>query len=92
MAAYIAANPQLHALLDELDEAGEKLGIKAEARRYRPHVTLAKFKAQNQPIEAMLYSEFQMPVNQVVLYQSKPSADGSHYIPLQHFALSENEF
>jgi len=89
IAAYIAPNPNLHALLGQLDQIGEKMGIKMETRRYRPHITLGKFKSETQYVEPILYPNFQTNINKIVLYQSKPSAEGSHYLPLQQFALCE---
>ena len=56
---------------------------------YLPHVTLARKKGEALPkLEELDYETIEpFTVNEVVLYQSKPGEQTSHYIPLETFQL-----
>lgn len=87
VAAFVKPNLVLHDFHIHLDSAGEKMGIRRELRRYKPHITLAKFKSNRYSIEPVKYTNFLLPVNEIVLYESRPSDTGSYYVPLRRFEL-----
>ncbi|OGO92671.1 MAG: 2'-5' RNA ligase [Coxiella sp. RIFCSPHIGHO2_12_FULL_42_15] len=89
VAAYLYPHPKLSHLHNLLDRAAEKMGVIPEARRFRPHVTVAKFHSTPMQVDPLFCAEFEIPVTELVLYESRPTAQGSHYIPLQHFKLLE---
>jgi 2'-5' RNA ligase len=78
------------ALADLSAGIGKKMlaaGYSIEKRTFRGHLTLARI---HQPIDL---SNFKIQKNmaflarEIVLYQSNPSSNGSHYIPLDHFVF-----
>lgn len=89
LAAHVVANDNLRSLHTKLDDHGKKMGIKPEARRYRPHITLAKFRSKVHHIEPMLYSDLFLPITELVLFESKLSSEGSTYVPLRRFRLNQ---
>ncbi len=89
LAAHIKPHQTLRNIHKLLDKAGEKLGLRAETRRYRPHITLAKCHSNGYYTDTKSYSDLILPVRELVLYESKPAARGSTYIPLRRFKLLE---
>lgn|SRR3990167_10338929 len=87
IAAHAFTNKELNVLFKELDDAANLLGLPRELRRFRPHITLAKFKARVYPYDPVLLKDFILTANELVLYQSKPDKQNSQseYIPLQTF-------
>jgi 2'-5' RNA ligase len=82
--AEVQAAPALAALVSALDQALLPLGVVAETRTYRPHVTLARTKTHTdirglrEHIAAMSDFDFgSFDANEFHLYESKPSARGS---------------
>ncbi len=67
-------------------------GLEADARRFHPHLTIARFKQCEPALEKALsdYSEHvcgSMSVNEVVLFESRLSASGARYHVLERFGL-----
>lgn len=89
LAAYIKPHQQLLTLHQALDRAGETMGIQSELRRYRPHITLAKFRSIPNAIAPHFCTHFYVPVSELILYESRLIVGGSEYIPLQRFKLLE---
>jgi RNA 2',3'-cyclic 3'-phosphodiesterase len=89
IAAFVRPNRVLRAIHVVLDKSGEKMGIKRECRRYRPHITLAKFRHKPFYIEPLVYSKLTLQVRELVLYESHQTNEGSEYIPLKRFKLVE---
>ncbi|TNE78606.1 MAG: RNA 2',3'-cyclic phosphodiesterase [Gammaproteobacteria bacterium] len=82
------------ALHDELRRRLETVGFEFEDRRFRPHITLARFQRHSGSVEALLdqwHSEAFgcFPVQEVALFQSTLKPDGSEYTVKERFPLSE---
>lgn len=89
LAAIIKPKRTLREIHKFLDKAGEKMGVAREYRRYRPHITLAKFNSNRYAIDPMKYKDFLFRVKEIVLYESRPTEKGSFYIPLRRFELKK---
>jgi 2'-5' RNA ligase len=83
--AGVQANPALSRLASACERAARDAGMEADARRYRPHVTLAYLRRQN-PTQVALWLESHarllsppIPVTGFGLYSSQLSPEGSHY-------------
>lgn len=85
IAAYIVPDPQLLSLHHALDDIAMRMGVAREGRRYRPHITLGKFSSTPCSLETIRNVDFSIMVKELMLYESKPGSNGSHYIPLRHF-------
>jgi 2'-5' RNA ligase len=92
--AGVQAASGLAALVNALDQALLPLGLAAETRVYRPHVTLARIKANadirglREHIAAMTDFDFgSFDAHEFHLYESKPSARGSVYTKLATYDL-----
>ena len=81
MLAPGAATQALLALHAALNEALERLGLSTEARRYRPHVTLARH-AANSAAPAQT-TPLHWPVRGYALMESQQAT--RDYIVLEHF-------
>ena len=92
--AGIHAGPALAALHQQTDAACAAIGISAEAKPFKPHLTLARIKAPDGlqavrgKIAQLPASEFgQFTARAFHLYESVPSPGGSQYIKLEEFKL-----
>jgi 2'-5' RNA ligase len=92
--AGVRHSPELLTLQRAVTAATQPCGFPAEARPYRPHITLARRKRNSNSDEwrsltsgahPSLHSSF--IADSFVLYQSIPSPDGSRYTPREQFAL-----
>jgi RNA 2',3'-cyclic 3'-phosphodiesterase len=79
-------------LQQALQKRLEQLGFVQENRKFRPHVTLARFKREAGSVEALLteqgdqvFGEF--PVTEFVLFDSKPGPTGSVYTVIKRFPI-----
>lgn len=85
----------LSILHDKLGELLERLNFTVEHRAYRPHVTVMRKYGFNLPFSEVTKSVdvFNAPFwgNEIVLYQSVPTADGVHYKELYAVHLDETE-
>ena len=88
------AGESLTELAASINQALLPLGLAAETRAYRPHVTLARIKAQSdirglrEHIAAMSDFDFgSFDAQEFHLYESKPSALGSVYKKLATYDL-----
>ncbi|MCH8497987.1 MAG: RNA 2',3'-cyclic phosphodiesterase [Marinobacter sp.] len=89
----VAPEAPLHALQQQLHMLLEPLGLRGEARRFHPHITLARFSRHPGSAAALLASPPSLPadtlpVNQVALYQSTPSSQGSVYTVVARYPLT----
>jgi 2'-5' RNA ligase len=89
-----AGEKKLTELAASIDHALLPLGLAAETRAYRPHVTLARIKANadiqglREHIAAMSDFDFgSFDAHEFHLYESKPSARGSVYKKLATYDL-----
>lgn len=67
-------------------------GFEADARRFHPHLTIARFKRREPALQKTLadYSEHAwgaMSVREVILFESRLSASGARYHVLERFGL-----
>jgi RNA 2',3'-cyclic 3'-phosphodiesterase len=84
--AGVETSERLSVLAGRCRAAGERAGIKAERREYRPHVTLAYLKPQADPARIgawiaghnLLHSP-PIRIDRFGLYSSVLTDDGSHY-------------
>ncbi|KAA1171922.1 RNA 2',3'-cyclic phosphodiesterase [Marinobacter salinexigens] len=91
--AGIEPEEPLAALHHELRTRLEGIGFAFESRRFRPHITLARFHRRRGSVEALLGnwrgSEFgAFPAEAVSLFQSKLRPDGSEYSVIERFPLN----
>jgi 2'-5' RNA ligase len=84
--AGVAPNGRLNVLAGRCRAAGERAGLKLEARAYRPHVTLAYLKPQADPARIgawitnhNLLASPPARIDRFGLYSSVLTHDGSHY-------------
>jgi RNA 2',3'-cyclic 3'-phosphodiesterase len=92
--AGVQVGTQLPALAAAIDQALQPLGLAAETRPYRPHVTLARIKADDdirglrEHIAAMTDFDFgAFEAQGFHLYESRASAHGSVYTKLATYDL-----
>jgi 2'-5' RNA ligase len=92
--AEVQAAPTLAGLVNAIDQALLPLGVVAETRTYRPHVTLARIKGHadirdlREHIAAMSDFDFgSFDAHEFHLYESRPSARGSVYTKLATYDL-----
>jgi 2'-5' RNA ligase len=97
--AGVHARPELAALAAGVDRAAAAIGIKAEEREFRPHITLARIKDHSQvralrgrvaEMSDLVFGEFE--VRGFHLYESRTGQSGSVYTKLATYDLErENE-
>ena len=92
---WVGVTPEapVHTLQQQLHLLLEPLGLEQETRRFLPHITLARFSRQPGSAAALLTNPPSLPsailpVNQVALYQSTPSAHGSVYTVVARYPLT----
>ena len=92
--AGVKANEALLHLQRKIETALQRIGLTPEARKYSPHITLARLKAAPRDkvvqflTHASLFSAGPFPVNQFVLFSSHPSQSGSIYRAERVYRLS----
>jgi 2'-5' RNA ligase len=83
--------------LEELQRALSRqmvsCGFQEDARRFQPHITLARFSQPSASVRSLLtsyrdYSVGTMPVNFFNLFESNLTPEGSVYTVLDRFALN----
>ncbi len=84
--AGVAASPDLAALQAEIDRICQRLGLPADARRFTPHVTVARLR-NTSPHEVAHYlsargnfSSIPFRVSRFVLMSSRDSVGGGPYV------------
>jgi 2'-5' RNA ligase len=92
--AAVERNSALLDLQAEHERAMQRIGLKAEGRRFVPHVTLARLKSARDGDIAnwlSLRGSFSLPPFQAthfVLFSSRDSVGGGPYVAEERFALS----
>lgn len=92
--ACVERNPALAELQSEQERMVQRVGLKAEPRRFVPHVSIARLKnAKDMDVANYLSLRglFSAPVFEAasfVLYSSRDSVGGGPYIVEERFALS----
>ena len=90
-------SPACMILQNQIEICAEKFGIKKEARRFFPHLTLGRVRSQKnkQALIEILEKEkdfsisTKIPVNKLVLFSSLLTPQGPIYSSLEEFPLSE---
>ncbi|AAO90579.1 RNA 2',3'-cyclic phosphodiesterase [Coxiella burnetii] len=87
LVAYIERQEHLSQLFFNLDQAAEKAGLAREERLFLPHITLAK---SRRPIRHFdpLDCDLSIHAEELVIFESRPTNDGSQYVPLYKFQFS----
>jgi 2'-5' RNA ligase len=91
--AGVAASEPLLRLAGKCETAARKVGLKAEGRTYRPHVTLAYLKASPEPRVAAWLAEHNLlrsppwTARCFCLYSSRLGPDGSRYDLEREYSL-----
>jgi 2'-5' RNA ligase len=91
--AGIEAGPELEALARAHDRAARATGLPAEARKFRPHLTLARLR--HSPVDLVArflqrHGGFRSEpffVGRFVLFSSKPRSGGGPYVVEESFPL-----
>lgn len=80
-------------LRDKVEQALVRTGLDAETRKYKPHLTLARF-GREKPRRLADYltgnhdfATESFPVGEFVLFESRLGHTGSTYVPLERYAL-----
>ncbi|MBT3658758.1 MAG: RNA 2',3'-cyclic phosphodiesterase [Rhodospirillaceae bacterium] len=91
----VAPAPNLTRLHENIEGAIVRAGIEPEHRKFRPHVTLARFKGRGpKSIGAYLeanntFAAPTFPITAFTLFESHMGHGGSHYVALKDYPLSE---
>lgn len=88
LALHLVPNETLRLLFRQLDDAIDALGLGKEERSFAPHITLGKFQGPDHTGESIPIADCSLSANQLILYESQPSSEGSQYTPLQTFIFS----
>ena len=84
----ISNNDSLSKLVELVTLDTELMGFPREKRNFLPHLTLARFKLPpTLPLPTLEFPQSEIPVNDITLYKSKPTAEGSHYTKLHVFKI-----
>jgi 2'-5' RNA ligase len=92
--AGIEAQPALMHLQDKIESALVRTGLPPEARKFKPHVSLARFKTRPGPglneylSGHALFRAGPVEVEDFVLFRSHLSKSGSIYEPLRVYPLA----
>ncbi|WP_423064116.1 RNA 2',3'-cyclic phosphodiesterase [Candidiatus Paracoxiella cheracis] len=89
IAAHLDLHKSLELLFNSLDAAAKTAGLPGEARAYRPHITMAKFGRRKRRFDPVLFEKFTLHAEELVLFHSKPTEQGSEYIPLKTFRFDK---
>jgi 2'-5' RNA ligase len=92
--AGVTASPDLHALQGEIERICQRLGLPADARKFMPHVTLARLRNVS-PDEVAAYLSARgnfrtapFRVSRFVLMSSKVSVGGGPYVVVEAWPLT----
>lgn len=89
IAANLRLSTELAKMFHLVSGVFDAFGFKFESHSFRPHITLAKVKKnqKNIPLEKITLKNYDIKVEELVLYQSILDNPGSHYISLHTFRL-----
>ena len=92
--ARIAPNECLSRLQGKVERAAFRVGIGDEGRKFKPHITLARFRGRKPPnLRDYLnangaFSTKPFSVSSFTLFESYMGHGGSHYVPLKDYYLT----
>jgi 2'-5' RNA ligase len=91
------ASPDLNALQSEIERIGQRLGLPADARKFMPHVTIARLRNVS-PAEVAIYLSARgtfrtapFRVSRFVLMSSKDSVGGGPYVVEETWPLTSSD-
>ena len=89
IAALAEHSDWLKSLQSQCVQAARKSGIALERRRFTPHVTLARLNGRKKQTPGLppLFMEKEIPIENVVLFESLLHPEGSEYQVLEAFDL-----
>jgi 2''-5'' RNA ligase len=84
LAALVGESEPLRALHRQLVEIARETGVRYDTRAFKPHITLARLPASNrfEVPDNWPNPELTLPVDSVVLFQSRSGERGAIYTPL----------
>ena len=91
--AGVEPEPALTRLRDKVEQAVIRAGVPSEPRKFKPHVTLARFKSSPGPalqdylVQHALFRAAPFPAESFILYSSFLSASGAIYRPEAEYPL-----
>jgi 2'-5' RNA ligase len=91
--AGIAQCEALLRLQRKIETAMQRIGLKAEPRKFTPHVTLARLRGtppeimMDYLVDHALYASAQFETRSFTLYESHLGANGSLYVPQRQYLL-----
>ncbi|WHI49809.1 RNA 2',3'-cyclic phosphodiesterase [Microbulbifer sp. MLAF003] len=90
LATELTHSPELLKAYEDCKRLIESLGMKPEELDYRPHITLARCRSG---FSNLLTAALDHPLwlDNIILYQSNPAPESSHYQPLFETSLSGTE-
>lgn len=77
----------LVSLVNQIHQVTQPLGFKKEERIFIPHISLFRFKELTVPREIPQVSPVSLEINQVALFESSLTSEGSIYKILKQWAL-----
>jgi 2'-5' RNA ligase len=86
----LAADPTLTGLAELVEHGAAKLGVAAERRSFRPHVTLARLRRPSNVeswVDGVTLPLATIRFEELVLFRSDPGPTGSRYTPLLRVSL-----
>lgn len=95
--AGVKENKRLKQLYDKVEKSCVSLGIKSENRSFKPHITLGRLKGASKGDVLTFLEKHEkvkitdIPVNEFVLYESKPDPDGVRYSRRKTFQLTVDD-
>jgi len=94
--AGVEPSSMLTHLHDKVERACMRVGFPAEDRKFKPHVTLARFKGLPEMSAAGFLNDHvgftapAFPVERFVLFESLLGGEGAHYVPIREYPLGGN--
>ncbi|MEK9722638.1 MAG: RNA 2',3'-cyclic phosphodiesterase [Rhodospirillaceae bacterium] len=91
----VETSDALARLQEKVESAAARAGFGAETRKFKPHITLARFRGrQPRNFGGFLaangaFATAPFPVRAFTLFESHMGHGGSHYVPLSDYPLTE---
>ncbi len=87
----IESNEEILKLVKLINTETELIGFEKEKRSFLPHLTLGRIKNTLLiPLPDLSLPTLQLPINKIILFESKPTQEGSHYIQRHIFTLKHS--
>lgn len=91
--AGVSPQDELKSLHKKVDQACLRVGVEADMRAYRPHITLARFGRSAGPLEPFLQrwaglSSQAFRIDAFCLYESRLGSEGASYSVAERYSLA----